>query len=105
MYVKGYTYSLMPYQHSALNKMHQIVANAVNIPANQSYDPHMTLINTKNAEYKNRADDLAQSYVPIVDAFVLSIGECDEAGQFSKVLHKSEMKASGNFPEVIGKTL
>lgn len=86
--------SIMPNQRLALDKMHQIVASTVNAPINKSYDPHMTLISTKDAEYQKKAEDVAKSYAPISDAFVLSIGECDAVGQFTKLLHKCEMRSS-----------
>lgn len=83
--------SLMPNQRSTLNEMHQAVADSIKAPINKSYDPHMTLINTKNPEYKKMANDLSKSYTPIKDTFILSIGECDAIGQYTKLLHKSEL--------------
>lgn len=79
--------SLMPDQRDILNEMHQIVANAIKSPINKSYDPHMTLINTKDSEYIKMAIALEKTYSPISDNFVLAIGECDSIGQLTKSIH------------------
>jgi hypothetical protein len=39
----------MPDQRTLLNDMHNIVAKIVNSPAKKSYDPYLTLINTKDS--------------------------------------------------------
>lgn len=84
--------SLMPDQRTLLNDMHSVVAEIVNSPAKKSYDPHLTLINTKDNEYEKMADKLIKKYSPISDDFVLSIGECDEIGQFTKLLYQCDFK-------------
>lgn len=84
--------SLLPDQRDALNKMHQLVAKTVNVPINKSYDPHLTLVNTKNKKYKEIANELEKSYLPTSDDFVLALGECDDIGQFTKIIYKSEMR-------------
>lgn len=81
--------SLMPDQRSALDRMHRLVANIVNVPVNKHYDPHMTLISTKDAQYKEKAHEILKSYSTISDKFVISLGECDSVGQFTKLLYQS----------------
>jgi 2'-5' RNA ligase len=75
--------SLLPNQRDFLHEMHQTVANTVNLAINKSYDPHMTLINTKNNSYAIMTDKFVESYSPIEDDFILSIGGCDAIGQFT----------------------
>lgn len=84
--------SLMPDQRTLLNDMHKVVAGIVNSPVKKSYDPHLTLINTKDSEYEKMADKLIKTYSPISDDFVLSIGECDGIGQFTKLLYQCDFK-------------
>ncbi|MBX3710206.1 MAG: hypothetical protein KIT56_09520 [Gammaproteobacteria bacterium] len=86
--------SLMPDHRTLLNDMHNVVSKIVNSPAKKSYDPHLTLINTKDSEYEKMADKLIKTYSPISDEFVLSIGECDEIGQFTKLLYQGDFKKS-----------
>ncbi len=82
--------SLMPDQRSLLDTMHQTVSKIVNKPANQNYDPHMTLMSTQDTNYKLMADELIKSYATISDHFVLALGERDEVGQLTKILYQCE---------------
>lgn len=84
--------SLMPNQRNLLNEMHIVVAKIVNSPSKKSYDPHLTLINTRDSDYKKMADKLIKIYSPISDDFALAMGECDEIGQFTKLIHTCESK-------------
>ena len=72
--------------------MHNVVAEIVNSPTKKSYDSHLTLINTKDSEYEKMADKLIKTYSLISDDFVLSISECDEIGQFTKLLYQCDFK-------------
>lgn len=78
--------SLMPNQRTVLLEMHKIVTSAIKQPINELYDPHMTLINTIDGEYKKKVRQIKKSYTPIYDTFILSVGESDEVGQFIKLL-------------------
>jgi hypothetical protein len=82
--------SLIPDQRSVLDKMHQTVSNAINLTINKFYDPHMTLISTTDTEYKKKAGDVTKSYDSITDIFILSMGECDAIGQFTKLIYRIE---------------
>jgi 2'-5' RNA ligase len=87
---KIYWISLIPDQSSTLDKMHQTVAAIVNQPINQHYDPHMTLLNTKDINYKNMLNEMRQSYTTISDHFALALGERDAVGQLIKILYQEE---------------
>lgn len=89
--------SLLPDQGDKLAEMNRIVSDIIKNPASKSksdYDPHMTLINTKNSEYKQLADKVEKSYTPISDKFILSLGKSDDIGQYTKMLYKCELKPS-----------
>lgn len=83
--------SLMPNNRDLLIKSHYFVANIINMPIRELYDPHMSLINTKNKEYAKELKEPIDHYVPIKDIFTLSLGECDEIGQFTKLLYSCEV--------------
>lgn len=91
---KTFWVSLMPNEREKLKIMHDKVAAEIKEPPKSTYDPHITLISTKFPAYKEKADELARSYVPISDTFVLAIGECDDIGQFTKLLHQCEPRRS-----------
>jgi hypothetical protein len=82
-----YWASLIPSNRETLNKIQVFIASILNMPANKSYDPHLTLINTKNRNYESEVKNLVNHYLPINDAFTLSLGEGDDIGQFIKLLH------------------
>lgn len=82
-----YWASLIPSHRDDLNEIHLLVASILNMPANKSYDPHLTLINTKNQDYENEVKNLINRYLPIKDSFTLSLGEGDDIGQLIKLLH------------------
>ncbi|HLB41592.1 MAG TPA: 2'-5' RNA ligase family protein [Gammaproteobacteria bacterium] len=83
--------SLLPNHCDNLIKMHSSVSNTINKPIKSNYDPHMTLINTKNKEYENLVNEFSKSYIPIQDTFVLSLGESDDIGQFTKLLYSYQL--------------
>lgn len=83
-----YWVSLMPDAREALSEMHNIVADVLKLPIKKTYDPHMTLINTKNKNYEMEVNKYSEAYVPINDSFVLTLGKCDEIGQLTEVICK-----------------
>ena len=82
--------SLMPDKMDALTQLHQKVAAILGQPIKPSYDPHMTLMNTRQGDYEVLVDAVKKNYEVIKDTFVLSIGESDEVGQYLKVIHRFE---------------
>lgn len=79
--------SLLPNKGDVLMKMHNIIAGIVEQPAKTNYDPHMTLINTKDSSYENLINRLSKTYTPIKDVFVLALGKSDDIGQLTKVIY------------------
>lgn len=84
--------SLLPDHGDALMQMHYVVAETIGQPIKQNYDPHMTLMNTKNAAYEERVAILKNRYKPIRDTFVLALGKSDEIGQFTEVVFACPLK-------------
>ncbi len=80
--------SLLPDQRLLLSKMHQVIAPIVDVPVKDVYEPHMTLINTKNSGYQKKVNEFIKFYSPIADQFVLAIGDCDAVGQFTQIIYK-----------------
>lgn len=93
-----YWVSLLPDKNYSndLHRMHDLLKKTVNLPKQRVFDPHMTLISTKNKDYEQEVDKLVHSYVHalIVDEFVLSLGESDGIGQLIKIIHRYEAKPS-----------
>jgi 2'-5' RNA ligase len=87
-----YWLSLLPNNTDALQNMHRIIADIINQPVKKSFDPHMTLINTKNKEYKVKVDEYSHKYKPIRDMFLLKLGKCDDVGQFTEVIYTYETR-------------
>jgi len=81
-----YWASLMPNNRDILINLHHLIANILKMPIINTYDPHMTLMSTKNKEYENDVEKLKAQYVPVTDVFVMSLGECDDIGQFKNFL-------------------
>lgn len=77
--------SLLPNNCDQLHRMHQLIAQALGKPIKQNFDPHMTLVNTKNKNYEAHVNILKRSYKPISDRFVLSLGSSDDVGQLVKI--------------------
>lgn len=90
--------SLLPVQAETLQQLHETVANIIKNPVNRSfenYDPHMTLINTNNVNYQTEAQkELTETDSHLSDTFVLSLGTCDELGQFTRLIHSCEVKST-----------
>lgn len=87
---KMYWVSLLPNNCDILHKFHAEIADAIKLPIKQSFDPHLTLINTKNKDYEKEVDRLSKSYIPIEDTFILSIGKSDVVGQLTEVMYHYE---------------
>lgn len=87
-----YWVSLLPRDCSALHEMHGIIARILGLPPKKNFDPHMTLINTKDKTYEKEVDKSRPSYVPITDTFVLTLGLSDEIGQLTEVVHRYEVE-------------
>ncbi len=79
--------SLLPDNCDVLMQMHAVIAGIVNKPVKSNYDPHLTLISTKDSMYENLVNKLSATYVPIQDVFVLALGRSDEIGQLTKVIN------------------
>jgi 2'-5' RNA ligase len=78
--------SLLPNEQDQLKALHNVIAGIIHRPIKSSYDPHMTLISSKNPDYKTHVNELSRSYIPIQDTFVLSLGRSDEIGQYTEVI-------------------
>jgi 2'-5' RNA ligase len=89
---KVYWVSLLPNNTEALQDMHKKIVDIINQPIKKSFDPHMTLINTKNKEYDAKVDEFSHSYKPIRDMFILKLGRCDDVGQFTEVIYTYEAR-------------
>lgn len=87
---KIYWVSLLPNNCEVLHKFHVEIADAIKLPVKQSFDSHLTLINTKNKDYEKEVDILTKNYISIVDTFILSIGKSDVIGQFTEVIYQCE---------------
>lgn len=87
-----YWTSLMPNKREILTNAHCLIANIIEMPINMTYDPHMTLMSTKNKDYESDVDKLKNHYVPVTDTFTLSLGECDDIGQYIEILHLCSTK-------------
>lgn len=85
-----YWVSLLPDQTAILLKMHNNIAGMIALPVKKSFDPHMTLINSKNKNYENEVQRLSPSYHAIRDTFVLCLGRSDDVGQLTEILHRHE---------------
>jgi len=84
--------SLLPDNGDALMKMHSAIAGIVNQPIKANFDPHMTLISTKDPSYEHFVNELAKKYVPIQDVFTLALGKSDNIGQLTEVIYSCKLK-------------
>ncbi|HEX4045499.1 MAG TPA: hypothetical protein VHZ76_07535 [Gammaproteobacteria bacterium] len=65
--------------------MHNTIAIVLELSSKKIFDPHMTLINTLNQNYKQEVAQLSRFYIPITDLFVLALGISDDIGQFIEI--------------------
>lgn len=82
-----YWISLIPNHLDVLNKMHAYIAHVLSLPIKKSFDPHMTLLNTKNQKCEIDVAEFT-SYEPLSDTFMLSLGLSDEVGQLKEIIYK-----------------
>lgn len=84
--------SLLPVDCDVLHRMHGFIANFLSLPVKKTFDPHMTLINTKDREYEKEVAKLSSFYEPIKDNFVLCLGISDDIGQLTEVIRVEDEK-------------
>jgi 2'-5' RNA ligase len=84
--------SLLPENTNILHKLHALTAQIIQSPINPNYQPHLTLINTKVNNYQTEINRISQSFQSISDKFLLTLGESDKIGQFTKILHQIKLK-------------
>lgn len=84
--------SLLPDNCEVLHRMHDIIADILSLPSKKTFDPHMTLINTKDREYEKEVAKLSSFYEPIKDKFILSLGVSDDIGQLTEVIRVLDEK-------------
>ncbi len=84
--------SLLPDNCDALHKMHDFIASILQLPVKKTFDPHMTLINTRNEKYEQEVAKLSGSYKPIADSFILSLGASDDIGQLTQIIHRYDTR-------------
>lgn len=77
--------SLLPDNGDELHRMHRLIAQVLEKPVKENFEPHMTLFNTKHKDYEKEVNELKKTYTPISDKFILSLGKSDDVGQFSEV--------------------
>ncbi len=82
--------SLLPDKCNELHKLHKLITQVLNKPIKKHFDPHMTLINTKNKGYEKEVTALKSIYQPITDKFILSLGCSDAVGQLTKIIYTYE---------------
>lgn len=83
--------SLLPNNNDKLHKMHDNIAQVLDMPIKKNFDPHMTLFNSRNKDYEKHVDIIKSSYKLISDTFVLSLGNSDDVGQLTKIIFKYEV--------------
>jgi len=85
-----YWVSLLPDKSALLHKMHSHIADMIGLTVKKSFDPHMTLINSKNKDYRNEVQRLSPGYHTIADTFILCLGRSDDVGQLIEILYHHE---------------
>ena len=76
--------------------MHSLIADIIKLPIKKNFDPHITLISSKNKDYKKEADEISRSYTPITDTFILTLGKSDAIGQLTEIIHRHESTIENN---------
>jgi 2'-5' RNA ligase len=84
---KIYWISLLPDKIDILHRMQRIASETIGVPLKENYDPHMTLLNTRDPECKKELERFAELYSVITDTFYLALGNSDEVGQFTNIIH------------------
>ena len=80
--------SMLPDHRDTLEDMHRIVAKVVGAPADPNYDSHLTLANTRKP-YKKLLQTGAAKIQPITAPFILTLGDCDKAGQMTQIIFQT----------------
>ena len=83
--------SLLPDERLELIEMNSKISKLIASPSSRAYDPHLTLISTLDLDYQTKMDPSRKTYKPISDDFILALGECDELGQFTKIVFQSSL--------------
>lgn len=86
---KTYWISLMPNQRETLYHMHALIAELLQLPIKPTFDPHMTLLNTKNQHAQINIDKIASTYQPIQDQFILALGRSGGMGQLQEIIYRN----------------
>lgn len=82
--------ALLPNHRRELEAMHRVAADALHLPMKPAYDPHMTLINTKDVSREKWVREvLSHAYTPINAHFSLALGHSDDVGQFTSVINSA----------------
>ena len=84
--------SLVPNNLLVLTRMHSKILNIVKSGNDKLYDPHLTLIGTLDSSYERQVELLQIGHKCISDKFILSLGGCDEIGQFTDVIKQIDVK-------------
>lgn len=87
-----YWISLLPKDSGELHILHSKISSIVHSTSNKPYDPHLTLISTKDNFYEFKGKPVSEGYKVISDRFILSLGECDSLGQFTRILKQPDIK-------------
>ncbi|WP_058534666.1 hypothetical protein [Legionella saoudiensis] len=82
--------SLLPTKTEELNKLHTKLNPIVNVQSFRPYDPHLTLLSTKDPNYIGKAHSILKKDILLSDDFVIAIGNCDKLGQFTNTIYKFE---------------
>ncbi|MDR3501283.1 MAG: hypothetical protein P4L79_01710 [Legionella sp.] len=88
---KNFWISILPTKTLELYELHKQLSSIINTKARRPYDPHLTLLSTKEANYIEKASSILNKYISISDDFVIAIGNCDELGQFTNIIHQSDL--------------
>lgn len=85
-----YWISLIPDHTERLHQLHQRIAQQLAKSPKQSFDPHMTLCNTKIPAPNEDVTTRLAHYTPLTDQFVLTLGACDPIGQLTDVIYQQK---------------
>lgn len=85
-YKNIYWISLLPNKMDELHKMHKLIADVIQQPIKEHFDPHMTLLNTKISN-EQEVERVSKNYSPLADNFILALGACDEVGQLTELIY------------------
>lgn len=81
--------SLLPTETEMLHELNSALNKILNTKLTRPYDPHLTLLSTKDSSYKEKSREHLNKSISITDNFTVALGNCDDLGQFTKILYKS----------------